>query len=283
VSLSRSSLLLLISAVLGLLPACQKSEEHPPFAAGCEKNCPILPPISIVGGSAGGSSQNPDVDAGTGTLDGRVILLSDGSFAQGALFNQAATITADGANGTPVTGIWKGVAPFDPFELDGVARVTTNWVSVEPDLVGGDALPTYQALQTYQITSADLALVSATTLDAVFNAASTLRSANSGQVIVFFRSAATGTPISGLHVSMTSAQAGIYASASGWTLDDGNAVTNQTGLVVFANVEPAAAGATRLITVTRAATASTPSAAAGQFPVKVVAGAVSIASLGIQL
>jgi hypothetical protein len=82
---------------------------------------------------------------------------------------------------------------------------------------------------------------------------------------------------------MTAAQAGIYASATGWTLDDGEAVTDQSGLVVFGNVEPAATGATRLVTVTRAATSSMAAAPAGQFPVKVVAGAVSITSLGIQL
>lgn len=236
-----------------------------------------------MGSSGGGSSVDPGSDAGTGTLEGRVLLLTDRSFAKGALFNQGATITADGANGSPVKGVWKGVDPFDPFVLDGVARVTSNWVSVQPDQVGGDALPTYQALQTYQITSADLALVSATTLDTVFNAVSTLRSANAGQVVVFFRSAATGTPMAGLHVTMTSAQAGIYASATGWTLDDGEAVTDQSGLVLFGNVDPAAAGTTRLVTVTRAATSTLPAAAAGQFAIKVVSGAVSIASLGIQL
>ena len=66
-------------------------------------------------------------------------------------------------------------------------------------------------------------------------------------------------------------------------MDDGQAVTNQSGLVVFGNVDPAAAGVTRLVTVTRAPTASMAAAAVGQFPVKVVAGAVSIAALGIQL
>jgi hypothetical protein len=226
---------------------------------------------------------NPGSDAGTGTLDGKVFLLADASFAKGSLYQLGATVTADGADGSPVTGVWKGIEPFDPFVLQGVARVTTNWVSVQPDAVGGDALPTYQALQTYQVTSADLALVSATTLDSLFTAVSTLRSPNSGQVIVFFRSAGTGTPLAGLHVTMAKAQAGIYASANGWVLDDGTAVTNQSGLVVFGNVEPAAAGSTQLITVTRAATPTTVAAAAGQFPVKVVQGAVSIASLGIQL
>lgn len=226
---------------------------------------------------------DPGADAGTGTLQGQVMQLTDSSFTRGSLFKQGATVTADGANGSPVMGIWKGVDPFDPFELEGVARVTTNWVSVEPDL-SGDALPTWQALQTYQVTSANLAVVSATILDSIFNAASTLRSANSGQVVVFFRSAAAGTPVAGLHATMTNAQAGLYASvATGWTLDDGNAVTDASGLVLFANVAPAATGATQLITVTRAATASMGAAPVGQFPVKVAAGAVSIIALGIQL
>jgi len=267
----------------GLLSACQKSDDHPPFAAGCEMNCPILPVISVVGGTAGGSSTNPDSDAGTGTLEGKVLLLGDGTFARGSLFTQGATVTADGANGAPVRAVWEGVDPFDPFVLNGIARVTTNWISVEPEVVGGDALPTYQALQTYQITSANLVVVSATVLDGIFNAVSTLRSPNSGQVVVFFRSAGTGAPVAGLHVTMTKAQAGIYANGTGWTMDDGTALTDQSGLVLFANVEPAAAGATQLVTVTRAATGTMPAVAAGQFPVKVVPGAVSIASLGIQL
>jgi hypothetical protein len=66
-------------------------------------------------------------------------------------------------------------------------------------------------------------------------------------------------------------------------LDDGTAVTNQSGLVVFGNVTPAAAGDTQLITVTRAATATTGAMAAGQFPVKVVQGAVSIARVDVPL
>ena len=277
----RSSLTAVLALVF-LLQGCQKAEEHPPFAAACQTNCPLLPVISGANGSAGGSSI-PDSDAGTGTLEGQVFLLTDATFAHGSLYNSGATVSADGANGSPVTAAWAGVDPFDPFVLDGVARVATNWLSVQPDQIGGDALPTYQALQTFQITSANLYLASANTLDGIFNAVSTLRSPNSGQVVVFFQSAATRTPLSGLHVSMTNAQAGIYATATGWVLDDGTAVTSQSGLVVFGNVEPTSSGSTQLVTVTRAATGTTPAAAAGQFPVKVVTGAASIAVFGVQL
>ena len=246
------------------------------------KNCPLLPVISVGtgNGSAGGSSI-PGSDAGSGTLTGQVFL-TDASFVSGTLYEKSATVTADGANGSSVTANWLGADPLEMFTLDGVARVASNWLSVQPE-VGGDALPTYQELQTYQVTSANLALVSATALDSVFNAVSTLRSANSAQIIVFFRRASTGTPLSGLHVSMVNAQAGIYKNANGWVLDDGTAVTDQSGLVVFGNVEPNAAGSTQLVTVTRAATPTTAAAAAGQFPIKVVQGAVSIDALGIQL
>jgi hypothetical protein len=247
-------------------------------------NCPLLPGVGVGVGTAGSTSMTPDSDAGTGTLEGKVMLFTDAAFVTGSLYMDGATVTADGASGSPVTGTWKGVDPFDPFVLQGVARVSTNWISVEPDRVGGDALPTYQALQTYQVTSANLALVSATTLDSIFTAVSTLRSPSSGQVIVFFRSSGSGTPLSGLHVTMANAQeGGIYATAAGWVVDDGTAVTGPSGLVVFGNVGPAAAGDTQLITVTRAATATTGATPAGQFPVKVVQGAVSIASLGVQL
>lgn len=225
----------------------------------------------------------PGSDAGTGKLEGKVFL-ADASFSLGSVYKQPATVTADGANGAPVTGIWSGTEPFEPFVLDGVARVTSNWVSVQPDSGGADdALLTYQELQTYQVTSVSLVLVSAASLDSVFNAVSTLRSPSAGQVIVFFRSAGAGTPLSGLHVTMARAQAGMYPTATGWKLDDGEAVTNQSGVVVFGNVEPSAAGGTQLVTVTRAATATTGVSAVGQFPVKVVQGAVSIASLGVQL
>jgi len=270
-------LLALAAALAGLL-GCQTTDEHPPFLAPCTKNCPVLPPISG-GGSQGGSS-NTGSDAGTGTLDGQVFL-TDSSFIQGSLYEKRATVTADGANGSPVTAIWEGVAPFDPFVLEGVARVNSNWLSVRPD-VDGDALPTYQDLQTYQVTSAKLGLVSATALDAVFNAVSTLRSESSAQIIVFFRSASAGTPLSGLHVTMANAQLGMYATATGWKIDDGTAVTGASGLVVFGNVEPAAGGSTtQLVTVTRPGTAS--AGAAVQFPIKVVQGAVSVAALGVQL
>ncbi len=225
---------------------------------------------------------NPDADAGTGTLQGQVVLLTDDSFVHAALYGSAATVTADGANGSPVTGSWDGVAA-DPFLLEGVAREATNWVSVKPDRLGGDPLPTYQAVRTNQVSTVNLNLVSVAALDRIFDAVPTPpRSPNFGQVVLFFGSAGTGAPLSGLHVVMTSAEGAMYAAAGGWVLDDGTASTNQSGLVVFGNVQPANASGTQIVSVTRLATATTAAADGGQFAVRVVEGAVTIATVLVQ-
>jgi hypothetical protein len=280
VSIPRSSLPASALLLVGLLSACQKSEEHPPFAAGCEGKCPLLPGISVGVSQAGSSGVNPDADAGTGTLQGRVTLLTDDSFVSNALYDRTATISADGASGSPVTDAWLG---GDTYRLEGVARIATNWVSVRPDLALGDAVATYQAVQTNRVTQVDLSLVSAATLDGIFTAAATLRSPDSGQVVLFFRSAGTGAPLAGLQVAMSTAQVAMYAAANGWVRDDGTAVTNQSGLVVFGNVEPANAIGTQTVIVTRAATGTVAAAPAGQFAVKVVQGAVTLAGVDVQL
>jgi len=129
-----------------------------------------------------------------------------------------------------------------------------------------------------------LALVSSTTLDAVFTAVAALRSPAFGQVALFFRSTGTGAPLAGLRVTMTAAQVAAYASSTGWTLDDGTAVTDASGLVVFGNVETTAAnGSTQTVTISRAATATAAAVPGGTFPVKVVEGAATLANVNVQL
>jgi len=271
----------------GLAFSCQKSDEHPPFAAGCEGNCAPLPGIGVgIGtGKAGSGSMNPnDPDAGPVSLEGTVGLLADDSFVRGSAYPGEATITADGASGSPVTSTWNGAVPNpELYTIDGVARLATNWISVKPTRTDGDALTTYQAVRTSADTNVNLLLVSAPTLDGIFNSISSLRSPAAGQVILFFRSAGTGAALTGLHVEMLKAQVAVYPSAGGWTLDDGTATTTTSGLVLFGNVEPANSDGTQVVTVTRAATATTPAAAAGQFAVKVVQGAVTLASVDVQL
>jgi hypothetical protein len=209
------------------------------------------------------------------------MLLTDQSFVNTALYSKPATVSADGMGATPVKGTWDGA---DPYTLDGVASEAINWVYTKPDEAQGDALPTYQAVATKAVSMADLTLVSSTTLDAVFTDVAALRSPIFGQVVLFFRSSGTGAPLSGLHVSLASAQIAAYASSAGWTLDDGTAVTNAAGLVVFGNVETTGANAAiQTVTVSRPATATAPAIVGGTFPVKVAEGAATIANVSVQL
>jgi len=270
--------LALCTLTLGAV-GCQKQEDHPPFAEGCN-TCGPLPGIIVGSGSAGSGATPEDSDAGTGMLTGQVLQLNDATFVHSALYPNGAVVTADGAKGTPVSHDWDGA---DPYLLSGVARVSTNWVNVKPNLVGGDLLQTYQAVRTNAVSSVDLALISGATLDGVFNAVSSIRSPTFGQVVLFFRSAGTGAPLAGLHVAMPSADLAAYANGTSWTLDDGTATTSTSGLIVFGNVDGANSTGTQTVTITRAATATSAALSAGQFAVKVVAGAATIATVNVQL
>lgn len=262
-----------------LAVGCQSKDEHPPFLPSCETVCAPLPGI-VVGSSSGGSSgMEPASDAGPASLTGQVLLLNDDSFARASLYTSGATVSADGVSGTRVSAKWDGA---DPYLLEDVLRAATSWVSVKPDLVAGDALLTYQAVQTTSVRSVDLVAVSAASLDAVFNAVSLLRKPSLGQVVLFFHNAGTGAAVQGLHVVLPKAELAAYRSGTGWLLDDGSAVTDQSGLVLFGNVDPAGADGTQTVTVTRAATATSPASSAGQFAVKVVQAAATIATVNVQ-
>lgn len=232
-----------------------------------------------MGTGSGGSPAVPVSDAGPSSLSGQVLLLSDDSFTRATLFTGRATVSADGVNGSTVSADWDGA---DPYELDGLAPEDTSWVNVKPDLSGAEPLPTYQAVRTSSVQKVDLALVSSTVLDGIFNAVSAVRDPNSAQLVLFLRSAGTGMPLAGLHVSAPQAATALYKTGNGWLLDPGNAVTDSSGLVLLGNVEINASGI-QTVTVTRPATASSPALDGGQFALKAVRGSVSIATASVQL
>lgn len=265
-----------------LLAGCQK-EDHPPYAPACETDCKPTPNISIGSAPGGSTPAPPAADGGfdAGTLTGNVLALNDDTFGHATAFSQPATVSADGATGTPVSGTWNGT---NPFALSGVAVVETNWLSVTPSNVQGDALPTLQAVQTNATDTADLYVVDTAVIDGVLTAVSATRAPALGQVVLFFRNAGTGAALSGLQAVMKASEAPAYAAASGWVSPDDTTVTSASGLVVFGNVEPPpAGGSTQTLSVTRLATATTPAASGGQFSVKVVEGAVTVATIPVQL
>lgn len=261
---------------------CQKSDDHPAFLA-CDPDCAPPTYVSIGTGSpsSGGSSSNVG-DAGPGTLTGQVLLLNDATFAVGTLYPSGATVSADGADGTPVSAAWDG---SNNFLLQNVTKEATNWISVKPTRVG-DPLLTYQAIDTTDLDTVNVAMVSGTTLDAVIDSASLLRSASEGQVVLTFQSKGTHLPLAGLHVAMAQAENALYHTATTtvpWLVDDGTAITDQSGLVVFVNVAPGNAAGTQSVIVTKAATTTAAAVNGGTFAIKVAEEAVTVASVPVQL
>jgi hypothetical protein len=264
-----------------LTAGCQK-EDRAPYAAPCETDC--KPTIGIAIGSGSGTVTTPVTDAGfdAGTLGGSVLLLADQTFARATTYTKSATVTADGSSGTSVSAAWDGV---NPYALTGVAVVPTNWISVSPNAAQGDELVTLQSVQTNATDSADLSVVEASVIDEILTAVSApSRGPALGQVVLFFRNAGTGAALSGVRAVMTASEAPAYAAASGWVLQDDTTTTNSSGLVVFGNVElPPAGSTTQVVTVSRPASATMPAVSGGQFSVKVVEGAVTLASVAVQL
>jgi hypothetical protein len=83
---------------------------------------------------------------------------------------------------------------------------------------------------------------------------------------------------------MRASEAPAYAAASGWVIQDDTTTTSAKGLVLFGNVDlPAPGSTTQTVTVSRPATPTTAAIAGGQFSVKVVEGAVTVATVGVKL
>jgi hypothetical protein len=274
-----------VALVSGAVVAgCQKQADLAPFAPGCQTDC--KPPTIVAIGSGSGSdgtitTPTPDAGFDAGTLTGSVVELNEATFTQTTAFTQTATVAADGATGTSVSGMWDGT---NPYTLSGVSVAVTNWVSVTPSAAQGDALPTFQAVETDATDTADLAVVNSAVIDGILLDVSATRAPAFGQVVMFFRNAGTGESLSGIHAVMNASAAPAYAAASGWVLMDDTTVTNSSGLVMFGNVDlPAAGSTTQIVNIDRPATTTTAAISGGTFAVKVVEGAVTIATVGVQL
>jgi hypothetical protein len=267
----------------GVVVGCQKQADLAPYAPACQTDCKPPQIVAIGTGTVGGGTTTPTPDAGfdAGTLTGNVVELNEATFSQATAFTQMATVAADGATGTSVSGNWDGT---NPYTLSGVAVEVTNWVSVTPNAAQGDALQTFQAVETDATDTANLAVVNSAVIDGILLNVSATRAPALGQVVMFFRNAGTGEALSGVRAVMNASEAPAYAATSGWVLMDDTTVTDSSGLVMFGNVDlPATGSTTQTVTITRPATATTAAISGGTFAVRVAGGAVTIATVGVQL
>ncbi|HTQ02631.1 MAG TPA: hypothetical protein VMI54_02200 [Polyangiaceae bacterium] len=279
--LARSGSLLVVALGLG----CASEKERPPPPT-CLGDCGLSPGIgtgvSMPGGSAGAQGEG-GADAGTPqgvVLTGDVLVLNDDlDFMTGTPLTDTANIQTDGADGRPVTGTWDGI---NPFVLTNVAAARPVWVlATPPNGTADDALPALEPVRTdapdaNDTVTANLALVHATTIDHIFALASVplTTDATLGQVILLLESkpvgATTPSPLAGVTAQSSSAQGVIYAASGSFS--DVATTTDNTGVVVLANVAGAAwPGAVINVLFSGAKTSGA--------QVRVVSGAVTIATI----
>lgn len=232
--LKRAGAALAACAVVGA--ACQKLEERPSAISGCAE-----PDAGCLPGYVSGKGGNPKQDAGTTAdagssestdLTGTVILLND-DLRNGILFDQAATISAEGSLGRFVSAPYNGA---DPFHLTGVKVSANTWVGIKP-AVSGLALQTLLWLDTRLSGPQTIGVIQAETLDGIYNRTTlhTSRASGHGHVIVVFtRNDATHAPIAGLSVQIDGAENYVYDTGNSFS--DIPTATGSAGTAIIANI-----------------------------------------------
>jgi hypothetical protein len=229
------------------------------------------------GNGKGGSGGSGGSSAGANTpveLTGTVLRLNDlalnaSGFGQAEAYRDLATVTAEGASRNAVTVDYNG---FDPFVLSGVRRGEEVWTLVEPADRSADAMPTLQPLYTSDAGSTgalalDVALLRASELDAAYSVLTQPVVVEPSRAHVLLLFLDDDDPIAGVTVSAPTAARVIYAA--GGTYSDDATTTDETGVVLLANL-PASdwPGSAAQITIS--------GAAVGSFATRIVSDAVTI-------
>src|SRR5262249_21724428 len=136
------------------------------------------------------------------------------------------------------------------FVLSKVEVARPVWVSATPpNGAADDALPALEPVRTdapdaNDVVNANIALVHATTIEHIFDLASVplTMDATKGQVILLLETqpagATTASPLAGVSVQSANAENVIYAASGSFS--DVATLTDNTGIVVLANVAGAA-------------------------------------------
>jgi hypothetical protein len=270
-----------IGALIGLLWVLGCSDDRGmPDPAVCQGECGSgaegVVGASTGSGGTGGSSGSSGASGSSNTpveLGGTVLRLNDLDFgsAPADAYRDVARVTAEGAAAVSVSVDYNG---FDPFVLTGVRRAEQVWTLVEPGDTSADAMPTLQPLFTLDAASSgalelDVALLRESVLDAAYSVVPNpvVVEPSRAQVVLLFLDG--DDPIPGVSVSAPTAARVIYAA--GGTYSDDATETDDTGLVLLANL-PAGdwPGSAAQVTVS--------GAAVGSFATRIVADAVTIAA-----
>jgi hypothetical protein len=256
-------------ASVGLVPllicvACGQKVETAAPAPACDPkamNCRYQPPmtggISMTGNEGGASSSNEEF----ALLTGQVLQFGDDYFANGALFNGTADVSAIGANGARISTTYDGAS----FQLDGALKTAANWFLVTPH--GNGTIPTITPVDTRsaQSSSITIGLAATSDVDGVFLNLGTDRAPARAQIVLHVVDTQTRAVV-GVRASITGVIA--YRAAAAWlTTSDG---TDESGMIFLGNVDAGSALSMTTVALSGAATA--------RVDVAIQAGAITVAT-----
>lgn len=243
------------------LVGCGQKADHPAFAPSCDVG-ECTPPIP--GGSSGGNEGGADSGGGEelATVAGDILTYSTDSFDTGTALTTGATVTADGENGSRVSGNYDGTS----FQLEGVLRTAGNWFLVVPVSTG--LLPTLTPVETRSTTgSVRAGLAQTVTVDGIFALMGTERAEERAQVVLHVVNAQGGS-VAGVLAEVTAERIGYRTSGSWLANEEG---TDSSGLIFLGNVQAGTALTMTDVTFSGRAT--------GRAQVALQAGAVTVATI----
>ncbi len=256
-----------------LAGACGQGVDHPKAAPGCDptsmKCVYMSPPASSgtgtgTGNQAGASSSGEELTS----LTGQVVVLGDDAFSQGTLLSSTALVTAIGEGGARVMGNYDGMS----FKLEGVLKDEANWFLVTPEAKSG-MVPTITPVDTSTATGVSVGVANALVLDSIFLNLNTERSLDRAQVVLRVVDAG-GKSVVGVHATASETPEVLaYRTAGTWLRDNSgmDLATDDSGMILFGNLQVGTALASLLATLS--------GAAAARVDLEIVAGATTLVTV----
>lgn len=256
--------------------ACTRSPARPGYLGDCPdaaKSCTSPPPVGQTPQPEAGPDGSASDAAGDASiaLSGSVLVFQDASFALSVPFAAPAQVVAQGANGASVSGDYDG---SDPFQISGVLKAASVWMTVTPTTSASDALPTLQPVDTAGSSVIQLYLVRSSALDSIYSVLTqpVTRQAGASQFVLRFEDASAQTPVA--NVAVTQQPGGTVLYDSGGTWSDTATGTGQLGMAIVANAQP---GVSQPVDF-QVGSSGAPQAVT----LRAAAGAVSYASVAVQ-
>jgi len=241
--------------LLGLSSCAADQTTHPPLLDCSNDNCKTSSGAHSVSGSSsngGASSSGTSGAAGQVTLTGQVVQVDEPNYSvsKGTPASDNYTIVVPGANGTDLSN--SNLAPI--FSVDGVRSSNAIWVTAKP-MVANDFMAGVVALNSITTTNVTVPVVRQSSLEMVglSNTSPVTLNSLAGQVVMHFVDN-TGASVKGIRATFSGAEAVIYDSVGGYTVDN-SVGTGTRGLIFLLNVSASKTPLSTTVSLTGTVTA----------------------------